>query len=302
MNHNFIDLIGQQFGRLTVIGHSENNKSGQSRWSCLCECGKETEVLGGHLRAGKIKSCGCFRYKGKNKRENGLYIRICCDCNKIDKLKYSSKCPRCRSCAEKYKYKNKRHYGLIVKTQEEISDIIELYKVDISLVEIGKKHNTTSRTITRILKENYPDYKPRMNTFNKMHESIRKKCETGEWQKMVSGKAQKISIDKWKGFITKEQDFYHKDRWKKFRNKIFLRDNYTCQWCGKRGKEINAHHIKKRSDFKKLSFDYRNILTLCIDCHNKTKFKEKLYEHIFQDMINQIYPNILRISPTYFSV
>lgn len=55
-----IDLAGKKFNRLTVIERAKNSKQGQARWKCLCDCGKETIVLGGQLRSGKTKSCGCF--------------------------------------------------------------------------------------------------------------------------------------------------------------------------------------------------------------------------------------------------
>lgn len=55
-----IDLTGKRFGRLTVQGRAENTKRGQVRWRCLCDCGKETIVLGVHLRSGHTQSCGCM--------------------------------------------------------------------------------------------------------------------------------------------------------------------------------------------------------------------------------------------------
>ena len=56
-----IDLLGQTFGRLTVIARSESSDDGKSRWLCKCECGNETIVYGKYLQSGKSKSCGCWR-------------------------------------------------------------------------------------------------------------------------------------------------------------------------------------------------------------------------------------------------
>lgn len=53
-----IDLSGEKFGRLTVVGQAERRKH-LIYWRCKCECGGETEVSGGALRAGRSKSCGC---------------------------------------------------------------------------------------------------------------------------------------------------------------------------------------------------------------------------------------------------
>lgn len=55
------DLTGQKFKRLTVISRSKNvSASGQIKWLCLCDCGKELEVIGNSLKTGNSKSCGCW--------------------------------------------------------------------------------------------------------------------------------------------------------------------------------------------------------------------------------------------------
>lgn len=74
INHNFDDLTGKRFGRLTVIYREENSKSGNSMWKCKCDCGNETVVPACRLRSGKTKSCGCFRkefhqVKGSSKKK-----------------------------------------------------------------------------------------------------------------------------------------------------------------------------------------------------------------------------------------
>ena len=59
-----IDITGQTFGRLTVLGRGENHvfPSGQTRptWRCLCDCGNEVTVLARNLTTGNTTSCGCF--------------------------------------------------------------------------------------------------------------------------------------------------------------------------------------------------------------------------------------------------
>lgn len=54
-----INLIGQKFGRLTVVERAPSRK-GKTYWKCLCDCGKYREVQTRHLRNGKIRSCGCL--------------------------------------------------------------------------------------------------------------------------------------------------------------------------------------------------------------------------------------------------
>jgi len=56
-----IDLMGQRFGRLTVVSRAENSKQCQARWNCVCDCGGKTTTTGQHLRDGNTKSCGCLQ-------------------------------------------------------------------------------------------------------------------------------------------------------------------------------------------------------------------------------------------------
>ncbi|WP_105144532.1 hypothetical protein [Streptococcus suis] len=56
------DLTNQRFGSLIVIArNSENTKSGNARWDCICDCGNIAIVIGSKLRKGITKSCGCAR-------------------------------------------------------------------------------------------------------------------------------------------------------------------------------------------------------------------------------------------------
>lgn len=57
--------------------------------------------------------------------------------------------------------------------------------------------------------------------------------------------------------------------YKLFRKFVYERDNYTCQHCFKRGGELNAHHIKRYKDHKKLRLTVSNGVTLCKKCHKK---------------------------------
>lgn len=59
MAHNFIDLAGQCFGRLTVVSRAENNGT-RAQWMCRCDCGNTSIVVGKDLRNGRTKSCGCL--------------------------------------------------------------------------------------------------------------------------------------------------------------------------------------------------------------------------------------------------
>lgn len=75
----------------------------------------------------------------------------------------------------------------------------------------------------------------------------------------------------WKGGITPlRKKLYFSNQYKEWRMAVFSRDDFTCQFCGKKGGEINADHIKPWSLFPSLRFDLNNGRTLCLDCHRKT--------------------------------
>ena len=65
-----LNLVGQKFGRLTVINRAENDKKGNTRWLCSCSCGEKTIVNAYHLTRGKIRSCGCIKKEMLSNREN----------------------------------------------------------------------------------------------------------------------------------------------------------------------------------------------------------------------------------------
>ena len=110
--HNFTDLTGKNFGKLTVISREENyiSKSGKkySMWFCLCECGNTIIIRGDKLTGGKRTDCGCQKenklkenYKrlyditgkkinmlnvlervGSNEKQKALY-KCRCDCGNV---------------------------------------------------------------------------------------------------------------------------------------------------------------------------------------------------------------------------
>lgn len=75
----------------------------------------------------------------------------------------------------------------------------------------------------------------------------------------------------WKGGITPiNKAIRTSSKYKIWRESVFSRDDWTCIWCGKRGVEIHADHIKPFAHFPGLRFEITNGRTLCVPCHKTT--------------------------------
>jgi len=119
----------------------------------------------------------------------------------------------------------------------------------------------------------------------------KKKKRSGEHSKRLSNALKGIILRKkgkknpnWKGGITsKNQQERGSAKTREWRMAVFLRDNFTCQFCGARchrglGKSVFlvAHHIKSWARHKSLRYDIDNGITLCEDCHSLVHKKDSL--------------------------
>lgn len=104
--HNFIDLSGKRFGRLTVINVADRTTSGTIRWDCVCDCGGRTKATTSSLRNGNVTSCGCY---GRERAAARMAKRSKTHGWSKTKLykKWRSMLDRCEDCSNK-KY---RIYG-----------------------------------------------------------------------------------------------------------------------------------------------------------------------------------------------
>lgn len=65
----FTDLVGKNFGYLTVLKKTNKKCATSIIWLCKCRCGNLIEVPTSRLKSGNTKSCGCLRYE-KLKKAN----------------------------------------------------------------------------------------------------------------------------------------------------------------------------------------------------------------------------------------
>ncbi len=53
-----LNILGNVYGRLTVISEAPNKRVGDPAWNCLCECGNQKEIDAHHLYNNIIHSKG----------------------------------------------------------------------------------------------------------------------------------------------------------------------------------------------------------------------------------------------------
>lgn len=77
----------------------------------------------------------------------------------------------------------------------------------------------------------------------------------------------------WRGGITTENRIARTNtEFRNWREAVFKRDNYTCQYCHDRSGnghqvELHPHHIKSFAKYKTERFNISNGITLCYGCH-----------------------------------
>lgn len=81
--------------------------------------------------------------------------------------------------------------------------------------------------------------------------------------------------DKKQGLNDKNAEKHVKSgRWKKVRQQILLRDK-CCVLCLKKGlfeyRQLQVHHIVKRTDDISLAYEPSNLVTLCRVCHEEVE-------------------------------
>ena len=125
-----------------------------------------------------------------------------------------------------------------------------------------------------------------VNTGKKLDAEWRSKIRDASRGHKLSDEAkQKISASRrgakhpmWRGGITPESKSVRTSvPLKNWRQRVFERDNFTCQECGERGGILNAHHILPFAEYPSLRLDVDNGITLCVKCHRKIRGRELHY-------------------------
>lgn len=144
-----------------------------------------------------------------------------------------------------------------------------------------KKHSEeTRKKISKTKKEN-----PTRYWLGKKRPDISKKAKIWVNERLLDYQYQdgheglkKENNPKWAGGITpKNTKIRNSKKGVNWKNDVFARDNWTCQMCGQRGGDLNAHHIKEFAKYPRLRFKINNGLTLCKKCHKQAHSKKHYF-------------------------
>jgi len=180
----------------------------------------------------------------------------------------------------------KRKIGLANKgkhrTEETKKKISEFQKGRISNMK-GKRHSEeTKKKMSKANKGQIPWMKGKHHTEEskeKMRKLLKDRFFSIETRMKLRESHKGSKAYNWKGGVSKT---YKKHRlevgWSKIALRVYKRDDFKCQLCG-RNYKLNAHHIIpwRIEHNDKIS----NLITLCKPCHGRIESKWKQYSPIF---------------------
>lgn len=109
---------------------------------------------------------------------------------------------------------------------------------------------------------------PSPERLKQMSEVRMGKKATPETRAKLSAMRQGKNNSNWKGGISTSRDKLRGSvKFKEWKTSVFTRDDYTCQACGVRGGDLNAHHIIHITNDVSKAIDVDNGVTLCVECH-----------------------------------
>ena len=143
------NIIGERFGRLTILEYSYTNKHKKRVYTCLCDCGNVKNIVYNSLSSGLTKSCGCL--KKEKSQATGLKNKDSGKHNMSNTSTYRSYVDMKNRCYNKHSKKYYRYGGRGITVCDRWLESFENF-----LEDMGEKPN--GLTLDRI--DNNGNYEP----------------------------------------------------------------------------------------------------------------------------------------------
>ena len=159
-----------------------------------------------------------------------------------------------------------------------------LYEVEHKTTEeIGEMFGLSGNTVLRLLNEYQipiPDRSELMRRYFYEKggvEKFREYANNIDYRINTSCRQHNISPDEFEGFSATESHMIrNSSQYIEWRTKVFERDNFICQKCGRRGGDLEAHHLYPFAEYPRKRFLIDNGVTLCSECHSP-KYKNSFH-------------------------
>lgn len=283
------NLMGKEFGRLTVINYEGRNSKNQHIWKCECSCTKTKIVSSRCLMGGNTKSCGClqndwpqYELEGKmfdrwkvisrttattGKRGRTYWLCECqCENKILREVKENSLLTGIsKSCGCINKEKQKE------KNQKRFNDYVGMVFGELTVMALLEK--SKDGKIPYRCKCNCGNFrdvylkelknKNITHCADIKHKHILKGEEHPNWNPSLTHEDRQNSLHRTKNPKVRE-----------WRNKILSKNQYRCQLSGRGGCYLEVHHLYSWHSNPSLRFDLNNGVPLREDLH---KLFHKIY-------------------------
>lgn len=262
-------VAGVKVNKLTYVMFDSKDKHGNQIWLFKCDCGNNTLALAYQVKNENTKSCGCVNHPDFTNQRFGMWL--CLERKDTNKNGDSRWLCRCDCGTERIVTANrllngrsascgcKRYDDIINQTFNYFTTIKYLGKSKwLCKCRCGNVRNVIAKQLKNGTSKSCGCYLKEML-------SKRTGKNSPVWNHDLTDEERKTSI----------QNRKNDPRHRKWRKKVFIRDNYTCQCCkNETSGNLAAHHIYAFKKYKKLRYTVSNGVTLCTQCH---KLFHKIY-------------------------
>ena len=270
MSHNKLtfDYVKEYFESQGCQLLEKEYKNSQTKMKYVCSCGEESYTTWGIFKRGcRCKQCGIEKLRNKFKnsygyvynyfKEQNCYLlekeykngktkmRYICSCGNESEICWNNfqQGHRCQKCARNEKF-----------TFEHVYNYFENYGCKL-LEQEYINIATPMRYICNCGRESKISFESFKNGQRCRKCCIERNNSENHW--------------KWNKNLTDDERIRNRDfnDYKKWRKFVYIKNNHTCQCCGTRGGNLNAHHLDGYNWCKEKRTDVNNGATLCEKCH-----------------------------------